>query len=106
MTRRKDISRFTDEEARQLATGHSKTDWQRVNAMTSAEIEAAADRDDEEEGLSVDWTQGHIGLPETKAALNMRIDRDVLEFFKRGGRGYQTRINAVLRAYKEAHSPK
>ncbi|MFE3839512.1 hypothetical protein [Pseudogemmobacter sonorensis] len=30
------------------------------------------------------WTQAHVGLPEAKAALNMRIDRDVLEFFKRG----------------------
>ena len=34
----------------------------------------------------------------------MRIDRDVLEFFKQGGRGYQTRINAILRAYKAAQT--
>jgi len=47
-------------------------------------------------------------LPESKATLNMRIDKDVLDFFKSTGRGYQTRINAVLRAFKEAHavSPK
>lgn len=32
----------------------------------------------------------------------MRIDRDVLDFFKSQGRGYQTRINAVLRSYMEA----
>jgi uncharacterized protein (DUF4415 family) len=31
----------------------------------------------------------------------MRVDRDVLEFFRRQGRGYQTKINAVLRSYVE-----
>ena len=106
MTKNKDISRFTEDEARQLRRDSSKTDWARVNTMTREQIEAAADSDDADEELSVDWTQGVIGLPETKVALNMRVDRDVLEFFKRGGRGYQTRINAGLRAYKEAHSPK
>ena len=38
-----------------------------------------------------------------KRAISLRVDRDVLEFFKSGGRGYQTRMNAVLRAYMEAH---
>ena len=38
-----------------------------------------------------------------KEQLPLRIDRDVLEWFKNQGRGYQTRINRVLRAYMEAH---
>ena len=44
------------------------------------------------------------GLPATprKAAISLRLDEDVLEWFKAQGPGYQTRINAVLRAYKEA----
>ena len=42
-----------------------------------------------------------VKLPEAKADLRMRIDRDVLDFFRRTGRGYQTRINAVLRSYVE-----
>lgn len=44
------------------------------------------------------------GLPATprKAAISLRLDEDVLEWFKARGPGYQTRINAVLRAYKEA----
>lgn len=106
MTKNKDITRYTEDEARRLRETRSNTDWTRANALTHEQIEAAANSDDAEEGLAVDWTQGQIGLPETKATLNMRVDRDVLEFFKSGGRGYQTRINAVLRAYKEAHSPK
>ena len=37
-----------------------------------------------------------------KASVSLRIDVDVLEWFKARGSGYQTRINAVLRAFKEA----
>jgi uncharacterized protein (DUF4415 family) len=44
------------------------------------------------------------GLPATprKAAISLRLDAEVLDWFKARGRGYQTRINAVLRAYMEA----
>lgn len=40
-------------------------------------------------------------MPETKAVVTMRLDRDVLELFKGQGRSYQTRINGVLRKYME-----
>lgn len=40
---------------------------------------------------------------EPKAQLTIRVDRDVLDWFRQQGRGYQTRINALLRAYKAAH---
>ncbi|MBR8836898.1 MAG: BrnA antitoxin family protein [Stigonema ocellatum SAG 48.90 = DSM 106950] len=45
------------------------------------------------------------GLPaaKNKAQVTLRIDSDVLEWFKSHGRGYQTQINALLRAYMEAH---
>jgi uncharacterized protein (DUF4415 family) len=45
-----------------------------------------------------------IRLPEPKASVTLRIDREVLDWFKSQGKGYQTRINAVLKAYKEARS--
>lgn len=37
-----------------------------------------------------------------KASISLRVDRDVLEWFKAQGEGYQTRINAVLRAFRDA----
>ena len=40
---------------------------------------------------------------EQKAQVTLRIDRDVLAWFRKRGRGYQTRINALLRAYVDAH---
>lgn len=49
------------------------------------------------------WEHAHIEYPESKKPVTLRIDRDVLEWFKAKGKGYQTRINAVLRTYVEAH---
>jgi hypothetical protein len=41
-------------------------------------------------------------MPEPKKAVSLRIDKDVLEWYKTRGPGYQTRINAVLRMYMQA----
>jgi uncharacterized protein (DUF4415 family) len=49
------------------------------------------------------WKDAKVEYPENKKPVTMRIDRDVLEWFKSTGKGYQTRINAVLRSYVEAH---
>ena len=49
------------------------------------------------------WEDSPLDLPEPKRAISLRVDRDVLEFFKSGGKGYQTRMNAVLRAYMKSH---
>jgi uncharacterized protein (DUF4415 family) len=46
--------------------------------------------------------KGQCDLPEGKTHLTMRLDNYVIAYFKRGGRGYQSRINAVLRAYVNA----
>jgi uncharacterized protein (DUF4415 family) len=45
-----------------------------------------------------------IVLPQPKASVCIRLDQDVLDGFKSQGKGYQTRINALLRAYMEAYS--
>jgi uncharacterized protein (DUF4415 family) len=44
-----------------------------------------------------------LRLPEPKTAVTIRLDGQVLNWFKTKGPGYQTRINALLRAYMEAH---
>jgi len=43
-----------------------------------------------------------VKLPQKKDSITLRIDHDVLEFFKHQGRGYQTLINAVLKTYVQA----
>lgn len=47
--------------------------------------------------------QGLKPVTRNKVQLTLRLDADVLDWFKAQGKGYQTRINRVLKAYKEAH---
>ena len=48
------------------------------------------------------WVKAADLIPEAKKQITLRIDSDVIDFFKHSGKRYQTRINAVLRAYVEA----
>jgi uncharacterized protein (DUF4415 family) len=48
------------------------------------------------------WDDAEVITPPPKEAISLRVDRDVLAWFRAGGRGYQTRMNAVLRSYMQA----
>ncbi|NBB98794.1 MAG: DUF3022 domain-containing protein [Alphaproteobacteria bacterium] len=84
------IKTYTLDEIRQMK---SRTDWDRLRAQ--------GDYEGEQE-FEVDWTRAKLVTPEPKKAISLRVDPDVLEFFKSQGAGYQTRMNAVLRAWMEA----
>lgn len=100
MRKKESIARHT---ARELAArtrrGQSRSDWAKAAAATNEEIEAQVATDPDEAGMVVDWNSASVEMPAPKAVLNMRVDRDVLDFFRKQGKGYQTRINAVLRSY-------
>jgi uncharacterized protein (DUF4415 family) len=49
-----------------------------------------------------EWTNLKVAWPQPKQAISLRIDQDVLAWFRNGGPGYQTRMNAVLRAFVDA----
>jgi len=79
-----------------------KTDWAKLAKLTDEEIEAAmakdpawADYDD------ADWSEAVLVIPPKKKAISIRLDEDVLDFFRREGAGYQRRMNAVLRSYMQ-----
>ena len=79
-----------------------KTDWTRFDALTDEEIEAAiADDPDWQEFKDIDWSDAVLVIPPKKKAISIRVDEDVLDFFKHEGEGYQRRINAVLRSYMQ-----
>jgi uncharacterized protein (DUF4415 family) len=102
MARKGRIVRYTAEElAEKRRRGETRSNWAKAAAMTSEEIEAQVAADPDEAGMLVDWDSVTVELPKPKADLHMRIDRDVLEYFRGTGKGYQTRINAVLRSYVE-----
>ncbi len=80
------------------------TDWARIDALTDDEIERMAASDIDNPTSTVeDWADSIVGLPPLKEAVNAKFDADVVAWFKSQGRGYQTRMNAVLRIYMERH---
>jgi uncharacterized protein (DUF4415 family) len=84
----------------------SGTDWERVDKLTEAELEVSiADDPDWEEFKDLDWSEVVLVIPPKKKAISIRIDEDVLDYFKRQGAGYQRRINAVLRSYMKQKKP-
>lgn len=97
---RKQIVRYSLEE---FASLPDQSDLARIAAATPEEIEADGRDDPDWEGLhDIDWSTAEFVLPLAKQAISIRLDRDVLDFFKAAGSGYQSRINAVLRAYMNA----
>ncbi len=103
MQKSENIVRYTAEELRQKRErGETQTDWARVDAMTEEELEAAIASDPDEAGWEYDWDNIIIGFPKPKRQLTVSLDGDIIEWFKATGKGYQTRMNAVLRSYVEA----
>lgn len=79
-----------------------KTDWVRVDALTDEEIESAMRSDpDWADLIDFDWSDAVVVTPKKKKAVSIRLDEDVIDFFKAQGEGYQTRMNAVLRHFME-----
>jgi uncharacterized protein (DUF4415 family) len=80
-----------------------RTDWARVEAKTDEDIarDVGSDPDAElwtdEMFANAVWVEPRIKMP-----ISIRVDPDVLEFFKANGPGYQSRINAVLRTFMDA----
>jgi uncharacterized protein (DUF4415 family) len=78
-----------------------RTDWAAVDALTDKEIEEAVRNDPDAVPLDVDWSKAVLVIPPKKKAISIRVDEDVLDYFKKEGTGYQRRINAVLRSYMQ-----
>jgi uncharacterized protein (DUF4415 family) len=78
----------------------SLTDWARVDAMTDEDIlQNMRDDPDWADFIDIDWSKAQVVYPQAKKAISIRLDGDVVDFFKATGKGYQTRINAVLRSF-------
>jgi uncharacterized protein (DUF4415 family) len=80
----------------------SRTDWGYLDRVTDAEIEAAMARDPAwADFKDVDWSEAILVIPPKKKAISIRVDEDVLDYFRKEGAGYQRRMNAVLRSYMQ-----
>ena len=102
MRKKDDTVRYTAEQLADLRNrGETRSNWAKAAALTNEEIEAQIAADPDEADMVIDWDSATVDVPQPKAVLNMRIDRDVLEYFRKMGKGYQARINAVLRSYMD-----
>jgi uncharacterized protein (DUF4415 family) len=81
----------------------SRTDWARVDALKDQQIDFSDTPEIAPEMFARAVVRRGLKPVPRKAQITLRVDSDVLEWFKKRGRGYQTKVNALLRAYMEAH---
>ena len=81
----------------------SETDWARIDAMSDDYIDFSDIPPLTPEMFANAIVRKNFKIIPKKRQLTLRIDQDVITFFKEEGRGYQTKINQLLRAYMDAH---
>jgi uncharacterized protein (DUF4415 family) len=80
----------------------SKTDWARLRSETARVVPTAEHPEAEVTSIVKGIVRRGLQPMPSKASISLRVDHDVLEWFKAQGPGYQTRINTVLRAFRDA----
>lgn len=78
------------------------TDWKRVDALRDEDIDVSDNPELTPQMFARAIVRRGLEPPARKQQLTLRIDEDVLKWFRAQGRGYQTQINALLRAYVKA----
>jgi uncharacterized protein (DUF4415 family) len=80
------------------------TDWGKLRRMSAARIRKGIAADPDAHATDAEfWKSAEVVMPTPKEIVTMRLDADLLRWFRQQ-RGYQTRINAILRAYIQAHN--
>ncbi len=101
--KKKGTVRYTAEQVKaKIARGEDRTNWNKAHGLTGRKLEASIRADPDDIHEEPDWAQAVMGIPAPKDHINIRIDHDVLEWFKSRGKGYQTLMNNVLRAFVES----
>jgi uncharacterized protein (DUF4415 family) len=81
----------------------SQTDWKRIDALKDEDIDLSDIQEMPPEMFARAIVRRGLKPVSRKAQLTLRVDSDVLDWYRKQGQGYQTKINALLRAYMDAH---
>ncbi len=81
----------------------SRTNWKRVDALKDEEIDLSDLPEVSPEMFARSIVRRGLKPAPRKAQLTLRVDTEVLDWFRKQGQGYQTKINALLKAYMDAH---
>ena len=96
---------MNDAHTGEALTSESATDWERLRHTSDADNHVAVISDPDIIPTDEDfWNHAKVVLPQRKPTITIRLDADVLEWLKNQGKGYQTRINAILRSYMSAQN--
>ena len=88
---------------KKVTSNKSRSDWKRLKRMTDKDIDLSDSPELTPDMFARSILRRGLKPVARKAQLTIRIDQDVLDWFRKKGAGYQTQINALLRAYMEAH---
>lgn len=102
MTKNNTTKQYTAAELK-ARRGESLTDWDKVDSMDEAELQRLIDEDEGEVGFQPDWTKAELVLPKPKQSVHLRLEPEVVEFFRAQGKGHIARMQAVLKTYADAH---
>jgi uncharacterized protein (DUF4415 family) len=96
---------MNDEPIGKTLPNETATDWECLRHLSDADIHAAVAADPDIIPTDEDfWENATIILPQRKPTITIRIDAEVLAWLKGQGKGYQSRINAILRAYMKTQN--
>lgn len=100
---KENIKRYTASELRKLSQqGESQTDISRIENMSEQDVEALIATDPDWNDIPQDWHErAEAVMPKAKVPVSIRLDADLIEYFRSTGRGWQTRVNSILRAYTD-----
>ena len=103
MTNDTTMTRLSVTELRHGKAGKSRTDLARLRRLPAEALDSAIARDPDWNQVPRDWhLRAEAAMPMRKQLVSVRFDTDVLDWFRAEGAGYQTRMNAVLRAFMES----
>lgn len=103
MRKKNNTVRYTAKQIKaKVSRGEDRTNWPKVSGTSRAKLEASIRADADDVRGEPDWTKAIMGVPPPKDHINIRVDHDVLEWFRSTGRGYQTLMNTVLRAFVQS----
>ena len=81
----------------------SQTDWKRVDTLRDEDIDLSDIPEVTPELFARAMVRRGLKPVSRKTQLTLRLDSEVLDWFRKQGQGYQTKINTLLRAYMDAH---
>lgn len=109
MSNKEKTVRYSTEEISHMAQEKKwQTDWKKADSITDEELEEMVKNDPDDLYLTDEqlkngrWVHNFQDIVD-KECISIRLDKDVLKFFRKQGKGYQSRINKALRAFVEAY---